>query len=277
MKHQRPRGKSAFTLVELLVAIAIIGIIAALLLAAVSQSKAKVRKIKCVNNVRQLGMALQGFKTDYNFYPPLFDPGDHSENRNWKDALGHQMNIRDNNNYLPQGVWHCPSAFRPIDSVWNENEGKKKDWTYIEYNINAYGLGSYSSNNISSGLSGTWQYTLPTQPVKPTPHVKEPGIAIPSEMYAIGDAFYGSPNSIIDGQHFGRASDAVVSKFGFSEWDYSQSKQRSNTRHQGKANVVFSDGHVESPTLKFLFEDTSDAALARWNRDHLPHREKLSP
>jgi prepilin-type processing-associated H-X9-DG protein len=42
------------------------------------------------------------------------------------------------------------------------------------------------------------------------------------------------------------------------------------------ANAVFCDGHVESPTLKFLFEDTSDAALARWNRDHLPHREKLS-
>ena len=48
-------------------------------------------------------------------------------------------------------------------------------------------------------------------------------------------------------------------------------------RHQGKANVVFCDGHVESPTLKFLFEDTSDDALSRWNRDHLPHREKLSP
>jgi prepilin-type processing-associated H-X9-DG protein len=44
-----------------------------------------------------------------------------------------------------------------------------------------------------------------------------------------------------------------------------------------KANVVFCDSHVESPTLQFLFADTSDAALARWNRDHLPHREKLSP
>jgi prepilin-type processing-associated H-X9-DG protein len=48
-------------------------------------------------------------------------------------------------------------------------------------------------------------------------------------------------------------------------------------RHQGKANVVFCDGHVESPTLPFLFADTSDAALSRWNRDHQPHREKLSP
>jgi prepilin-type processing-associated H-X9-DG protein len=50
-----------------------------------------------------------------------------------------------------------------------------------------------------------------------------------------------------------------------------------HARHQGKANVVFCDGHVESPTLEFLFADTSAAALSRWNRDHLPHREKLSP
>jgi hypothetical protein len=47
--------------------------------------------------------------------------------------------------------------------------------------------------------------------------------------------------------------------------------------------VVFCDGHIESPTLAFLFAATSDAALVRWNRSwrtatsHLPHREKLSP
>jgi prepilin-type processing-associated H-X9-DG protein len=45
-------------------------------------------------------------------------------------------------------------------------------------------------------------------------------------------------------------------------------------RHGNKANVVFCDGHVESPTLQFLLEDTSDTALARWNRDHQSHREK---
>ena len=49
-----------------------------------------------------------------------------------------------------------------------------------------------------------------------------------------------------------------------------------SSRHSGKANVLFCDGHVESPTLQFLFEDTSDEALSRWNLDHLPHREQLS-
>lgn len=66
-----------------------------------------------------------------------------------------------------------------------------------------------------------------------------------------------------DGLFFMRASDLISPK--------------SFLRHRNKANVVFCDGHVESPTLRFLFEDTSDAALARWNRDHQPHREKLSP
>jgi prepilin-type processing-associated H-X9-DG protein len=54
-----------------------------------------------------------------------------------------------------------------------------------------------------------------------------------------------------------------------------RSTERSYSRHQGHANVVFCDGHVESPTLKVLFEDASDQALVRWNRDHLPHRDRL--
>jgi prepilin-type processing-associated H-X9-DG protein len=50
----------------------------------------------------------------------------------------------------------------------------------------------------------------------------------------------------------------------------------------GKANVVFCDGHVESPTLPFLFTDTSAAALGRWKSlqtatNHQPHRERLAP
>jgi prepilin-type processing-associated H-X9-DG protein len=59
--------------------------------------------------------------------------------------------------------------------------------------------------------------------------------------------------------------------------DYLGSTRRAYARHQGEANVVFCDGHVESPPLQSLFADTNDAALVRWNRDHLPHREKLAP
>jgi prepilin-type processing-associated H-X9-DG protein len=46
--------------------------------------------------------------------------------------------------------------------------------------------------------------------------------------------------------------------------DYLEQGGRASSRRQGKVDVVFCDGHVESPTLKFVFEDTSDAALVRW-------------
>jgi prepilin-type processing-associated H-X9-DG protein len=88
-------------------------------------------------------------------------------------------------------------------------------------------------------------------------------------MMAIGDGFEGGNGIIQDG------SPILLRTYGLT--DYLGSTKRSFSRHQGKANVVFCDGHVESPTLEFLFEDTSDAALVRWNRDHLPHREKLPP
>jgi prepilin-type processing-associated H-X9-DG protein len=44
-----------------------------------------------------------------------------------------------------------------------------------------------------------------------------------------------------------------------------------------KPTWFFCDGHVEAPTLEFLFEEINNTASSRWNRDHLPHREKLFP
>ena len=116
------------------------------------------------------------------------------------------------------------------------------------YNDDRYNGNSLKDPDKMFGLQG--HYSLKTKYISP---IAESEVVASSDMMAIGDGFEG--NGLIR-----RSPIDFFEQFG-----------NILTRHQGRANVVFCDGHVESPRLKFLFEDISADALVRWSRDHQPH------
>jgi prepilin-type N-terminal cleavage/methylation domain-containing protein/prepilin-type processing-associated H-X9-DG protein len=144
-------------------------------------------------------------------------------------------------NFWTSGIWKCPSA------QWKINFSAY-DFSPSCYGYNAFGILKIGNLTNTPGL-------LVAYPVS----ARESEVVSPGDMMAIGDCFDGSLE--------------------FMRIPLNDLLRHGNTlsRHQGKANVLFCDGHVESPKLPFLFDDISDSALARWNRDHQPHRELLQP
>ncbi len=271
------KARAAFTLMELLVVVAILATLTALLLPALSRSKAYAHTTTCKYHLHQMGLALGMYAHDnLNRYPYYLD---------FSDLEQHSAAAPDNTGFWSaklfpyyQVSWmdpayHCPGYKGAITGRLDHHD-PLGSYAYNEYGVASFAAGYTLSNGFHSNFPPA---TLGLQSsTTKRPPISAASIVAPSQMCAMGESrFFSAPvNESFGGVDFLQS--------GWLHWDASDPGDGSRrewafnpARHGKNYNLLFCDAHVEAMNPSVWFNPTNSASL--WNNDHQPHPEMWLP
>jgi prepilin-type processing-associated H-X9-DG protein len=234
-------------------------LLAALLLPALSRAKEQARRIKCVNNLRQVGLALAMYLQDNNAYPMAASY--FGTNRlSWDQALFPYTASR----------WDAPLLSCPAYRWKTTPEPLAHTVEYLDDRFGSYAYNADGSHLTFGFLGLGFNMDRPDSgDLPPDTIVREAGVADPADMVAMADA-----------PIWQRPATQEVGGYFTLDWQFGRIMSYNNApanmlkadrqRHNDQYNVFFCDSHLETIRRTTLF-GIQDASTQRLNRRHQPY------
>jgi prepilin-type N-terminal cleavage/methylation domain-containing protein/prepilin-type processing-associated H-X9-DG protein len=242
----RPR---AFTLVELLVVIAVLVLLIALLLPALRTARDQSRSLGCAGNLRQLGNTMSAYAFDWQYFPVGIDQHAVNNERVWLWPPQLRMMGAD------EDTMHCPAtddstrwvprfgSGEPAFYGYEPDEVRIRGRTHVfSYGYNVWGAWIGRDPNLGMGVyrdTPVWGETRLSQVVKPTAMI----------------AF----------------ADSTLTDYWSGYIGIYRVGQYPSQIHRGNANVLYVDTHVQAEGPETLIAVGDPEVARRWNNDNQPH------
>jgi len=254
------KRREAFTLVELLVVIAVITLLMGILVPTLNKIRRRAKATICRTNVRQWGLVFKLYGEDNDAKLPQSVPG----NTNLTIAEASWM-VATLPYYKAKGIRFCPStkiirgptdfsaAYGGTFACWGPYSKDDPDYWYADFDTGSYGLNEWCATPPPGGKS-TYSYGFPkkdawkTQLAKGADRIPLLGDSVSGYGFPLDDRTHGAPlltePPLYDGWRWAT----------HGGYNYFALRQFCLPRHEGATNLVFLDGSVGAVPLRALWK-----------------------